>query len=316
MKKSLIALLVALAFVLSSCGAIASPPLEASEGSTRTEELSEERPEEPFQTDEPTEEYPEAPTEDPTETPETVFLPQPKAPETTETPKNKVAYLRSNVDGLNVRAGAGTNYAVLGSLDKNDMSVFVGKTGDWYETTYRNQTAYVSAKYVDVVDLDPADEATEKVISLGCLYLGTPYVYGATRLHDGKGNLLPGFSDQRFDCSSFMQYVFYYGKGTLLDVTTRTQVKQGAPVELSEIKRGDLLFFTNAARKNNVGVEKIGHVALYLGDDYILHTASDHAVIEPMSATRKANLLFARRICGASAWKDRGDGSTPFNMTV
>ena len=92
-----------------------------------------------------------------------------------------------------------------------------------------------------------------------------------------------------------MQYIFYYGADILLDVTTRTQVVQGQHVDKDKIRRGDLLFYTNANRKNNVGVEKIGHVALYLGDNYILHTSSDHAVIEQMSKTRQSYLIEGRR---------------------
>ena len=44
------------------------------------------------------------------------------------------------------------------------------------------------------------------------------------------------------------------------------------------------------------GVERIGHVALYLGDNYILHTASDYAVIEQISSTRWGYYIEARRV--------------------
>ena len=47
-----------------------------------------------------------------------------------------------------------------------------------------------------------------------------------------------------------------------------------------------MIFFTNSTRYNKTGVERIGHVALYLGDNLILHTASDYAQIEEISATR------------------------------
>ena len=80
----------------------------------------------------------------------------------------------------------------------------------------------------------------------------------------------------------------------LLDVNTRTQVKQG--VKVSEIKRGDLMFFTNASRYYNTGLERIGHVALYLGGNYILHTASDYAKIEQISSTRWGYYICARRM--------------------
>ena len=105
-----------------------------------------------------------------------------------------------------------------------------------------------------------------------------------------------GFDITAFDCSSFMQYVFYYGADEILQVNTRTQVYQGESVEKAAIERGDLLFFTNASRYYNSGVERIGHVALYLGDGYILHTASDHAVAEKISEKRQSYFICARRI--------------------
>ena len=92
------------------------------------------------------------------------------------------------------------------------------------------------------------------------------------------------------------EILLYTGAGILLDVTTRTQVKQGTPVAWKDIRRGDLLFYTNAQRYNKTGVERIGHVALYLGENYILHTASDYAVIEQMSATRQKYFITGRRV--------------------
>ena len=56
------------------------------------------------------------------------------------------------------------------------------------------------------------------------------------------------------------------------------------------------MFFTNASRKNNTGIERVGHVAIYLGGNYILHTASDHAVIEPISATRWSYYITTRDV--------------------
>ena len=133
------------------------------------------------------------------------------------------------------------------------------------------------------------------MIEEGYKLLGVPYVYGAVRFHDGKGKLLGGFSAQKFDCSSLVQYVFYKGAGKLLQVNTRTQVKQGEYVAKKDLQRGDCIFFTNESRKHLSGIERIGHVAIYLGDNYILHTASDFARIEKISSTRWSYYVEARR---------------------
>lgn len=236
-----------------------------------------------------------------TENPAVEITPPPEVPvaEPVEEPEPlRAEYIYIHSNGLNVRTGAGTAYTSLGTVESDILMQYAGKADGWYETRYKNRTAYVSAdaRYATVTTLATASEETESVIEEGLRMIGVPYVYGAVRLHDGKGNLLGGFTVTRFDCSSLMQYMFYKGAGVLLNTTTRTQVSQGTEVKKSDIRRGDLLFFTNASRKNNVGLERVGHVALYLGDNYILHTASDYAKIEQISPTRWSYFITARRV--------------------
>ena len=56
------------------------------------------------------------------------------------------------------------------------------------------------------------------------------------------------------------------------------------------------MFFTNESRKDKTGVERIGHVAMYLGDNLILHTASDYAKIEQISSVRWSYFIQAQRM--------------------
>lgn len=205
-------------------------------------------------------------------------------------------YVRATTSNVNLRSGAGTSYAVLGQAEKGTTYAVIGKQGNWYKTYYRNQVAYIYAEYGAVFSIkETKNQQIENVINEAYKLIGVPYVYGAVRLHDGKGNLLKGFTAQKFDCSSLVQYAFYHGAGKLLDVTTRTQVKQGVYVAPSELSRGDCIYFTNESREHLTGVERVGHVAIYLGNDYILHTASDYARIEKMSATRWKHYIEARR---------------------
>ena len=176
------------------------------------------------------------------------------------------------------------------------MYAVIEKSGDWYKTYYRGNTAYISASYGAVFTIEKTkDSSVESVISEGYKLLGVPYVYGAVRLHDGKGNMLSGFTAQKFDCSSLIQYIFYKGSKTLLSTTTRTQIKQGEYVAPDDLQRGDCIFFTNDERQYNTGIERVGHVALYLGNNYILHTASDYAHIEQISQKRWSYYIEARR---------------------
>lgn len=219
-----------------------------------------------------------------------------KEPEAEKPVSNTVEYIRCTGDNVNIRSGAGTSYSVLGSAEKGTIYAVIEKKGSWYKTYYRNKIAYIHASYAAVVSLEKTNNAdVENVLSEGYKLMGVPYVYGAVRLHDGKGKLLSGFTAQKFDCSSLVQYIFYHGADTLLNTTTRTQVVQGKYVARSNLKRGDCIYFTNEDRQYNTGIERIGHVAIYLGNNYILHTASDYARIEKLSTQRWAYYIEARR---------------------
>ena len=235
-----------------------------------------------------TPEVPTVPEVPPLETPENPTTPE-VMPE-----KTYAVYLRSTVNGLSVRAGAGTGYKKVGYIDKGDMLAFVGYQNGWYETVYKQKTAYVYADYIQKVNIEKTDSLTEDVIKIGEELLGYPYVYGSQRYHWGNGVLNKAFVDGEYDCSALMQYMFYKGAGVNLDVTSRLQSVQGKPV--TTLKRGDVMFFTNASGQYKTGVERIRHVGLYLGDNYILHTASDYAVIEEISSTRWGYFMFAKKM--------------------
>ena len=151
------------------------------------------------------------------------------APQEPEDTAAEAAYIRTLADSVLVRSGPGKQYAAVGSLDAGDMIAMQGTRGGWYQTVYRGKKAYITASsaLTEIYTIvQSADEKVEAVIACGAELLGFPYVYGAARLHDGAGNLTHNFSATKFDCSSLMQYIFYYGAGVLLQTTTRLQVRQ------------------------------------------------------------------------------------------
>ena len=227
--------------------------------------------------------------QEPDEKNETVLVTPPKV--------EPAQYILVTSSGVNIRTGAGTGYSAMGTAEAGTLYALYGKSGEWYKTYYKNKTVYISANYCKLVQMDKSTDARiEQVIEEGYKCLGVKYVYGAVRYHDGNGNRLSGFTTSAFDCSSLMQYMFKLGAGVNLQVNTRTQIYQGTTVKKSALKRGDLMFFTNASRKNNTGVERIGHVAMYLGGNYILHTASDYAKIEQISDTRWGYYIQSQRM--------------------
>lgn len=251
------------------------------------------------ETEEPDDETPTEETDDGTQTEEEKETSEPAADEpeqqTAETECAK--YVECTYTGLNIRAGAGTSYTSLGKAEKGTLFAYLGTENGWYKTYYKGEAAYLSSysEYTRLVEMEKGEETVENVIEEGLKLIGTKYVYGATRLHDGNGNLLSGFTATKFDCSSLIQYIFYYGAGVCLQVNTRTQVYQGEYVKPSDLRRGDCIYFTNSARRNNTGIERVGHVALYLGNNYILHTASDYCKIEALTEERWNYYIEARR---------------------
>ena len=224
-----------------------------------------------------------------------------------ETPDNEdtlapaVSYsymIKSNTSSLNIRSAPNAGATIVGKMDKGDMLRFEGEVNGWYKTVYKQKTAYVYAgnNYAYIVKMTQSNEKVESVIAIGETLMGYPYVWGSQRYHWGNGKLNSNFVQGEYDCSALMQYIYYHGANINLDLTTRTQVLQGREVVSGDLQRGDLMFFTNSSRYNLSGVERIGHVAIYLGDNYILHTASDFAVIEEISSTRWKYFIVAKRL--------------------
>lgn len=128
----------------------------------------------------------------------------------------------------------------------------------------------------------------DQIINTGKRYLDAPYVYGAPRMQD-----------QNFDCSSFTQFIFWK-HGYEIGYTTREQSIKGKYIPFDQIQKGDLLFFTTPRRKDFSGLEKVGHVAIYLGNGHVLHTfrAGIGVTISPIGKGTIwfTRYLFAKRV--------------------
>ncbi|KQL45615.1 hydrolase [Brevibacillus choshinensis] len=98
----------------------------------------------------------------------------------------------------------------------------------------------------------------DKVITTGKKYLGTPYKFGVS-----------SSTTRVFDCSSFTKRVFDVAVGKSLPRTSRDQAKKGVSVSKSNLKKGDLIFFKASTTTTN---KRITHVAIYAGNNKILHT--------------------------------------------
>jgi cell wall-associated NlpC family hydrolase len=84
-------------------------------------------------------------------------------------------------------------------------------------------------------------------------YMGVSYLHG-------------GLTIEGIDCSGYTMMVYKNSLNIELPRSSYEQSKIGKPVEFSELKFGDLIFF------NTTG-ENASHVGIYLGDDLFAHAS-------------------------------------------
>lgn len=89
-------------------------------------------------------------------------------------------------------------------------------------------------------------------------WVGTPYRYGGT-------------NERGIDCSALIQNVYRDSFNMQLPRTTWQQVKQGDPVDRSQLQPGDLVFF------NPPGSGR--HAGIYVGEGRFMHASSSNGVM-------------------------------------
>jgi murein DD-endopeptidase len=101
----------------------------------------------------------------------------------------------------------------------------------------------------------------DKVVAVATDQLGTPYRYGGSK---------PG----GFDCSGLVEYS-YAKAGLIVPRTSFEQYRAARPIDISDARPGDLLFFRYD--------RKISHVGIYLGEDRFIHAPSTGKLVSVAS---------------------------------
>lgn len=102
----------------------------------------------------------------------------------------------------------------------------------------------------------------EKAIKTGSKYVGK------SKYDWGGGRTPASIRAHRFDCSSFIHYIYAKSGvrlGPASTCTTYTLINMGRKVKASHMKRGDIFFFNDKDEGRNC------HVAIYLGNHLFLH---------------------------------------------
>ena len=132
---------------------------------------------------------------------------------------------------------------------------------------------------------DTVSNIRERVIQEGLKYLGTPYEFDSDRS-----------STATFDCSDFVRRTYYDATGKWIPGNSRTQadfVRQYGEVTTNwrNLKRGDLMFFADPL------TGRINHVAIYMGDEQILHATRTRGVnVQQMNSYYNTRFSFGGNI--------------------
>lgn len=110
----------------------------------------------------------------------------------------------------------------------------------------------------------------QAVVDYACQFVGNPYVYGGTSLTNGA------------DCSGFVMSV-YAAFGVSLPHSSKSLRSVGYEVSTSEMQPGDIICYS-------------GHVAIYVGNDTIVHASNAKEGIKYTSPASYKSIICVRRI--------------------
>jgi cell wall-associated NlpC family hydrolase len=115
------------------------------------------------------------------------------------------------------------------------------------------------------------------VVNYALQFVGNPYVHGGTSLTNGA------------DCSGFVQSVYKHF-GINLPRNVASQANVGKYVSINNIQPGDLVFYSGNGGKS------ITHVAIYVGNNKIIHARTPAKGIGVTPLTGGMVLMTIRRV--------------------
>ena len=158
-----------------------------------------------------------------------------------------------STDRLNARTEPSTESNIWTQISSNERYGVLSQQDGWVEIDLDSSTAFVSTDFVDVryalpeaIKFSPLDESLSlrnQMVNYALQFVGNRYVWGGNDPHTGA------------DCSGFVKYVYSHVAGVTLNRVSRDQARQGKRIQSSQMRPGDLIFYTNSK-----GV--VNHVAM------------------------------------------------------
>lgn len=120
-------------------------------------------------------------------------------------------------------------------------------------------------------------QSREGALARALLVINTPYTYGGNSPEGG------------FDCSGLVHYVMSAEGNARLPRSTAQWAAASTPIDNSQLKRGDLVFF-------NTSGARFSHMGIYVGDGKFVHAPSTGGTVRLQNLTDR---YFAQRYTGA-----------------
>ena len=124
-------------------------------------------------------------------------------------------------------------------------------------------------------------DRVQSILRRATALLGTPYRWGGT-------------SENGFDCSGLVGYVFKTALGIDLPRVSRDMANSGERVERTSLSAGDLVFFSRRG-------SRVDHVGIYVGNGNFVHaprTGKDVMVSSLDTGYWSGKFMQARRVAG------------------
>ena len=171
-----------------------------------------------------------------------------------------------------LRTGKSKKAKVLKTLKVGTAVTVYGTSGSWRKVSVAGKTGYVPKQYVYVGTKAPSltgstYEKGQTVAEFAQRFVGNPYVWGGESLTNGV------------DCSGFTMQVYKHF-GYSLPHSSTAQRYEGTAVSWNEKQPGDLICYQV--------VNGVGHVAIYIGDNQIIHAGSKDTGINVRNADYRA----------------------------
>lgn len=208
---------------------------------------------------------------------------------------------------------------IYGSVPKGTKLTVLEETNKYYiKVSYKGQVGYISTLYIDYVDngsgsgSNTGNTGNSNTGNTGNAGSNSGTVAGWEVKADkiiakaksliGKVQYGFGKNDTKnliFDCSSFTKYL-YAEQGINLRWGARPQYTANKAIKRSELRKGDLVFFSlNSTMNNSDLVKRIAHVGIYMGNGKIIHnvnTKSDVTIADMTKGWWDTHYVAAARV--------------------